>query len=243
MLFDLRGRGRRNTIKVIYITLALLMGGGLVLFGIGGEVSGGLVDAITDPANRGDTSEERFEQREADALARTRANPEDTQAWLELVRACVSLAGAGDRYNQAENTYNAEGQAKLREAAAAWERLLELEPDEDEELSRVASLMVRGYVALNDFEGAAIAQEIVAEVRESAGTYSQLAILAYQAGQTRKGDLASDRAIELTEPDMRETLRSQLEQAKQQSALEGIEGAAGEPGAEGGGAGGGTGGG
>ena len=34
MLFDLRGRGRRRTVKIVYITLALLMGGGLVLFGI-----------------------------------------------------------------------------------------------------------------------------------------------------------------------------------------------------------------
>jgi len=49
MLFDLRGRGRRRTIKFVYITLAVLMGGGLVLFGIGGggAMQGGLVDAIT----------------------------------------------------------------------------------------------------------------------------------------------------------------------------------------------------
>jgi len=48
MLFDLRGAGRRRTVKVVYITLAFLMGGGLVLFVIGGDVSGGLVDAITE---------------------------------------------------------------------------------------------------------------------------------------------------------------------------------------------------
>ena len=49
MLFDLRGRGRRRTVKFVYITLAVLMGGGLVLFGIGGggATQGGLVDAIT----------------------------------------------------------------------------------------------------------------------------------------------------------------------------------------------------
>jgi hypothetical protein len=46
MLFDLRGRGRRRTVQIIYLSLALLMGGGLVLFGIGGATSGGLVDAI-----------------------------------------------------------------------------------------------------------------------------------------------------------------------------------------------------
>ena len=35
MLFDLRGTGRRRTVKIVYVTLAILMGGGLVLFGIG----------------------------------------------------------------------------------------------------------------------------------------------------------------------------------------------------------------
>jgi len=46
MLFDLRGRGRRRTIQAIYVTLAVLMGGGLVFFGIGGNTSGGLFDAF-----------------------------------------------------------------------------------------------------------------------------------------------------------------------------------------------------
>jgi hypothetical protein len=47
MLFDLRGSGRRTTVKVVYVTLAILMGGGLVFFGIGGDVNGGLFDAIS----------------------------------------------------------------------------------------------------------------------------------------------------------------------------------------------------
>ena len=29
MLFDLRARGRRRTVKIVYVFLALLMGGGL----------------------------------------------------------------------------------------------------------------------------------------------------------------------------------------------------------------------
>ena len=47
MLFDLRGRGRRRTVQAIYLSLAILMGGGLVLFGIGSDTSGGLFDAIS----------------------------------------------------------------------------------------------------------------------------------------------------------------------------------------------------
>ena len=218
MLFDLRGRGRRTTIKVIYVTLALLLGGGLVLFGIGGDVSGGLVDAITERGT-GDTGEERFEKQEADALARTQRTPDDPQAWAELARARVQLATFGDRYNANTDEYSEEGAAKLREATAAWEKFLELEPSMDEEAASLATRMVRAYIGLGELEEAVRAQEIVAEDRESVGTYSSLAVLAYQAGQTRKGDLATQRALDLAPDDQREALRGQLESAKQQGGV------------------------
>ena len=35
MLFDLRGRGRRRTVQAIYLGLAILLGGGLIFFGVG----------------------------------------------------------------------------------------------------------------------------------------------------------------------------------------------------------------
>ena len=52
MLFDLRGRGRRRAVKIIYLGLAILLGGGLVFFGVGGNVQGGLFDAF-QAAGRG----------------------------------------------------------------------------------------------------------------------------------------------------------------------------------------------
>ena len=67
------------------------------------------------------------------------------------------------------------------------------------------------------------AQEVITDARPTAATFTQLAVFAYQAGQTRKGDLARDKAIELTEPDMREALKGQLEQAKTQATAQGIE--------------------
>ena len=78
--------------------------------------------------------------------------------------------------------------------------------------------MVQAFGALNQPEKAAQAQEVITEARPTASTFTQLAVFAYQAGQTRKGDLAKDKALELTEPDMREALKGQLDQAKQQSA-------------------------
>src|SRR3954447_26755811 len=97
MLFDLRGSGRRRIVKIVYITLAFLMGGGLVLFGIGGGggISGGLVDAITGTSGGGDTSADRFTKQERAALAKTKVNPQDAPAWAALARARFQLAGAG----------------------------------------------------------------------------------------------------------------------------------------------------
>ncbi len=213
MLFDLRGAGRRRTVKVVYITLAFLMGGGLVLFGIGGDVSGGLVDAITERGGGGDDGSDRFRTQEAAALTRTKADPQDAPAWAALARARFQLAGIGENFDPAKGTFTKTGTAKLTSAGEAWERYLALEPKKPDD--RVASLMVQAFGALNEPEKAAEAQEVITEARPTASTFTQLAVFAYQAGQTRKGDLAKDKALELTEPDMREALKGQLEQAKQ----------------------------
>ncbi|HEX8206984.1 MAG TPA: hypothetical protein VF587_13065, partial [Solirubrobacteraceae bacterium] len=74
MLFDLRGRGRRRTVQVIYLSLAILMGGGLVLFGIGGDVQGGLVDAFSE---NGGTGNGQIDDLVESAEERTTANPRD----------------------------------------------------------------------------------------------------------------------------------------------------------------------
>src|SRR5918999_1772204 len=178
MLFDLRGTGRRRTIKIVYVTLAFLMGGGLVLFGIGGSgaLSGGLVDAITQSEGGGD-GDERFRDQEQRATAAARANPRDPERWAAAARARFNLASVS--VDPGTGQFSEEGKAQLE---------------------------------------AAIAQEVIALDRDSVGAYTQLAVLSYQAGQLRKGDLARDKALELSEPDMRETLRGQLEGARAQAA-------------------------
>ena len=218
MLFDLRGSGRRRTVKIVYITLAFLMGGGLVLFGIGGGggISGGLVDAITERSGGGDTGADRFRKAETEAVAATKANPEDAPAWAALARARFQLAGVGENFDPEKATFTAKGRAKLQSAGDAWERYLALEPKKPDD--RVASLMVQAFGALNEPAKAATAQEVITDARPTASTFTQLAVFAYQAGQTRKGDLAKNKALELTDPDMREALKGQLEQAKQSSA-------------------------
>jgi hypothetical protein len=215
MLFDLRGSGRRRTIKIVYVTLAFLMGGGLVLFGIGGggALSGGLVDAITQSEGGGD-GDDRFRDQEQRATAAARANPKDPERWAAVARARFNLASV--TVDPSTGQFSDEGRAQLEAAGRAWEEHLKLAGDKPD--SRVASLMVQGYSVLEQYDKAAVAQEVIALDRESVGAYTQLAVLAYQANQLRKGDLARDKALELTEPDMREALRGQLEGARAQAA-------------------------
>ncbi len=218
MLFDLRGSGRRRVVKIVYITLAFLMGGGLVLFGIGGggALPGGLVDAITQGGSGGDDSTDRFREQEQAASAKARANPTDAALWAAVARARFNLANAGENVDQNTGNYTDEGAEQLRAAARAWDEHVKLAGNKPD--TRVASLMVQAFGALGELDKATGAQEIIAEDRNSAGAYAALATYAYQAGQLRKGDLAKDKALELTEPDMREALKGQLESARAQAA-------------------------
>jgi len=217
MLFDLRGSGRRRTVKIVYITLAFLMGGGLILFGIGGggALPGGLVDAIQQGGS-GDSGNDRFVQQEEQATAKARANP-TAENWAAVARARFNLANTGDNVDQSTGNYTDAGAEQLRAAGRAWDESVDLVGKKTPD-SRVASLMVQAYAGLGQLEKATAAQEIVARDRDSAGAYATLATLAYQANNMRLGDLAKDKALDLTEPDMRESLRGQLESARAQAA-------------------------
>jgi hypothetical protein len=222
MLFDLRGSGRRTTVKVVYVTLAILMGGGLVFFGIGGSVSGGLFDAITGTNSGASSDEGTFQKRVTEAERKANADPQDPAAWAEVVRARYQLARAGDNIDPNTGQFTAAGVAQLRKADEAWQKHLALKPDPPDD--SVATIMVRAYTqGLNDPVKATAAQEIVAEERPKSGTYADLAALAFAAGQISKGDLATKKAIELADPDERETLKSELKDAKQQGLAQAIQ--------------------
>jgi hypothetical protein len=217
MLFDLRGRGRRRAIQVIYATLALLMGGGLVFFGIGGNTSGGLFDAFQ--SNSGVSADETLTKRLDQLEKRTAANPRDAAAWAELTRVRVQTASSGENYDQATQTFTEKGKAELRRAASAWQRYLALDPRKPD--ANVANQMVRAYGpdGLADYPEAVRAMELVIESRGDQATpalYAQLAILAHGAKQERKSTLAQAKAVELAPKRDRAQVKSQIELAKNQ---------------------------
>ena len=219
MLFDLRGRGRRRTVQAIYLSLALLMGGGLVLFGIGSNTGeGGILDAVVGEGGNTDSATEQVDKNIKAALAKTRAAPREPANWAELARLRYQRAGI-DGLGPDDVTYTTAGKEKLTLAANAWERYLALDPKNPD--PGVARLMVQAYSSsgINQPAKAVSAMQIVtaAEDPPSSNLYAQLAQLAYIASDDRTGDLAADRAVELADKDNRKSLREQLEQIKVQA--------------------------
>ena len=227
MLFDLRGRGRRRTVQVIYLSLAILMGGGLVLFGIGSDQSGGLVDAFTDDAQSGGSAAESVNKRIDAQLAKVRVNPKDADAWAQL--AILRFQRAGIDGVAQDGSYTEDGKRRLTLATQAWERHLALAPKEPN--LRAANLMVQAYQATEQLPKAVRAKQLVtaAEDPPSSNLYQQLAALAYQARDNRVGDLAATRAVDLAPAEDRKELREALEAYKTQVAAQGQQGATTTP--------------
>jgi len=221
MLFDLRGRGRRRAVQAIYLSLALLMGGGLVLFGIGGDVNGGLVDAIKGDGTK---TEDLFSKRIDAAERRTTANPKDATAWAALAKLRFQQAGTGENYNQNTGQFTDGGKAELRKSETAWNSYLGLEPKPVDD--SVAGLMVQAFLGLNKLDKVVQAMEYVIDGRdETPQLYVQLATYAYAAGQTRKGDLAGEKAQEIAPKEDREQIKAQVQAAKSQGTAAAAEGA------------------
>ncbi len=229
MLFDLRGRGRRRTVQIIYLGLAIIMGGGLVLLGVGSNQSGGgLLDAFTNGNSAPDTG--IFGDRREAVEQRVKANRQDATAWAALARARYQEASAAGGVDPSTGVFTEEGKRQLREADRAWQQYLRLDPPQLDATVAVIMAQVYGPAGLNRPDDAVIAQEIVADRREDVGSYLQLAGYAYAAKQTRKGDLAGDKAIALATKEQKEQIKSQVEGLKSQAAQ------ASAPGAQPGGA-------
>lgn len=229
MLFDLRAGGRRRLVQAVYLMLALLLGGGLVLFGIGGDVSGGLFDAFREDNSQSNATQQ-FEERLDEQEKRLQANPNDAAALAEVAKLHYQIAGTGENFNEEQGRFTAGGLAELREAERAWTRYLATDPDPVESGVAIQMVQVFGQAGLNKPDEAVQAMELYIDERpESSGLFAQLAQLAYLAGQNRKGDLAADRAVELANEDDRKNLREQLDAVKAQILQEQAQQAATTP--------------
>jgi hypothetical protein len=203
MLFDLRGR-RRRVVQVVYLALALLLGGGLVLFGIGGEVSGGLLNAFEGGGGQSGDSvlQQSIDRREE----RLRANPRDERALQALVRDHYALANQDD----SQPGFSDDEREALREAAAYWQRYLDAF-DEPSAGTAQYALQIYAPEALDQPKERARAAQIVAADRNDYAAYLFLVEAAAAAGDKRTAKLAAQRAVDLAPKGQKKQVEQQAE--------------------------------
>ncbi len=212
MLFDLRSRGRRRTVQGVYLGLAILMGGGLVLFGVGaGNGLGGLLNAFTGGGSS-NAQQQVVSQAEKAALRETRLHPSDPGGWAALVQARWTTASQAPDYDTATASFTSNGKKELALTTQAWERYLQLAPSPDPNL---AVLAARAYANLGNFAKEASTWEIVTGANPTdSHAFECLAVASYAASQTRKGDLATAKVLTLIPKATSTTIKQTLQGAK-----------------------------
>ncbi|MBO9532807.1 MAG: hypothetical protein J7513_07535 [Solirubrobacteraceae bacterium] len=214
MLFDTHSPRRRRAVQVTFAFLAILMGGGLVLFGIGSNQSGG---GIADIANGGtiDPAKEA-EKKQKSAQEKLAANPKDEQAAADL--AFANLQIAANKAFDAKGNVTKDGQPLLNAADASWTNYLKLGPAKPD--AKVAFQYVTFYITpgATDYAKAARALEAVLVTRkESAGLYAQLALYKLAAGDNAAYKTARAKSLSLADSkERRDGIAEQLDDYEKQ---------------------------
>jgi hypothetical protein len=220
MLFDLKGK-RRRVVQGTYLMLAILLGAGLVLFGIGSSTSGGLGDLFSGGGGSNKGSD--VVQKKIDAAEKQlQVNPRNAAALGDVVRGHYQLASANADPNT--GVFSNDARKDLQQAADTWQRYLATKPKKiDLGLGRV---MVQAYSGLAQLStgsqatatrywaGASEASELIAGQQQNPANYIALVQYATLAGQTNKADLAGKRALSLAPKGQRKSVQQQVAQAK-----------------------------
>lgn len=217
MLFDLRGK-RKRLVQVVYAMLAVLMGSGLVLFGIGGS-GNGIFDSLGIGGGSGSSSTSGFDGRAEKIEKQLRHDPKNQKLLLELARVRF-LAGNTEVQAHTDPTTGQQqitdtALAEFDKSASAWERYLKTKPKPPD--VNVAAIVVQAYQALGDAAGAAKAQQIVVDKRPSQGSYANLAFFLYADGRFAEGDAAAKKAERLAPKVQRPLVRQRLQQLRKQA--------------------------
>jgi hypothetical protein len=217
MLFDLRSGKRRRVVQVVFGGMAVLFGVSFLFFGIGSDASGGLADLFGFGTNSQNTGNPQFDQEIEDAEDAVAANPKDEKALLRLaeVRYQAGQVQLEADPDTGQPVLTDDARANFEASLDAWEDYLALKPKQPD--PGVAALAAQAYVQLEDAEGAAQAQEIVAEDNPSGGTYGNLAFYRYASGDIEGGDEAARLAVENSDPAQADQIEKQLAQLSEQA--------------------------
>lgn len=216
--------------QVTYIGLALLMGGGLVLSGIGSDASGGLLDAFVG-GNDGvdkEQSQKPLNNQIRAAEQQLRANPENQEALAALVRAHFGLAGLEQEQSEdgAEVSINDKGIEEMRKAADAWKRYVATNPERIDPGLAATALQIYRVIGLPEDQREknelyVAPARAIAEQENSVDAYIRLVAVATQAGDTRTAGLAERKALSFAQSkDEEATIKERIEAEKQAASSE-----------------------
>jgi hypothetical protein len=212
MLFDTRGRHRRRVVRVIYIGLALIFLLGFVGLGVGGGFgSGGIFSAFTKEEGGGSSG---YSSQISKYRKLTQKQPSNVSAWENLAKNLVHEAGQ-EKFQTSTGTPTSQGKTLFHEAAQAWSSYIALNPPKPN--AELAQLMesVYGETGLNEpAKEVEILQIAVAARPTDAALYATLAEYAYKAHNVRVGDLASEKAVELSPAADRARVKGELAEVK-----------------------------
>jgi hypothetical protein len=215
MLFDLRSRGRRRVIKGVYLFLAVLIGVGLVGFGVGtGGNFGGLLSAAKGGGG-GANGQNAYTKALATAQKKAKASPTDPASWTGVGRAAFNLAQLPSNYVTGTG-YTASGHAVLAQLKQAWTSYLGLAPAKPDLTFAEEVVSAFGTTpGIGDYRTAESAQEVVTASQPTSYTqYEFLAYYAYLANEPSRGDQAGARAIALAPKNLRTQTRTALTSMK-----------------------------
>jgi hypothetical protein len=207
MLFDLRGRGRRRTVRIVYIGLAALFAIGFVGFGVGGGFGGGgIFTSLNGHEGSGGASFSGQIGRYKKLVAQ---QPGNVAAWEKLIDAQLHEAG-GEEY-VTRTGVTGKGKELFAQVAQSWRRYLALNPPKPNAELAQRMVAVFGEEGLNDPASAVAALQIAVAARpNSASLYAALAQYAYKAKNTRVGDLAAEKAVALAPATQKPRLKLEL---------------------------------
>jgi hypothetical protein len=218
MLFDLKGK-RRRTVQGVYLTLAILMGAGLVLFGIGSSVNGGLFDAFNGGGGGSSQADKTIQKRIDTANKTLQTDPKNAVALAALVRGHYDLASTTADAQTSE--FTKDSLTELRATDAAWQRYTAAVSKPDPDLARRAvqaedglGRLTQGSAQKAFWSRAAGAAEILAAAEPTPNNYIALVQYATLAGQTRKADLAGKKAVQLAPKPQKKTAQQTVAAVK-----------------------------
>jgi hypothetical protein len=207
MLFDLRSKGRRRTMQVIYIGLAVLMAAGLVLFGVGtGTGGGGLLGGLSGSGSSNNQAG-AVGAAAKNAQAQVNKNPSDPDAWANLIQARYENAQSAGIQNGSFTNF---GKQQLALVANEYEHYVKLVPKPD---VTTATYAARAYSYLGNYAQQAQVWDAITAQSPTAVGYKCLALSAYAAKNTNLAELAQSKLLSKVPKSQRKTLAAELQSA------------------------------